>query len=36
MAKIKIFLNQNDCHAEAEYDPGRRNGRRRVMQYQKV
>ena len=21
MAKIKIFLNQNDCHAEAEYDP---------------
>lgn len=20
MAKIKIFLNQNDCHAEAEYD----------------
>ena len=21
MDKIKIFLNQNDCHAEAEYDP---------------
>lgn len=21
MAKIKIFLNQNNCHAEAEYDP---------------
>ena len=21
MAKITIFLNQNNCHAEAEYDP---------------